>query len=287
MFSVIFLMPLFAQSIQGYTPMQTGLMLMPMALTMGIMMPVSGRLFDKIGALPLCLTGLTITVITTYQLHTITYDVSFREMQWLLVKRSFGLGLCMMPLTTAGMNTVPHFLIGRASALSNLVRQISASFGIAFLTWVMLHRQDYHAARLAESVSWDSPVAAGALQQLQSLLGQSGLGPQSGSAGATAILSALVGREAFIMGIADAFLISAVIVACSIPLVFFLSKKRVEAARAAEYTRYAHLMPPGGPPTGGPPGPGGPPGAGVPGGTGRPGPSGGTPTTGLPGPAEI
>ncbi|MCL6635611.1 MAG: DHA2 family efflux MFS transporter permease subunit [Peptococcaceae bacterium] len=254
LFSAIFLVPLFAQNVQGYTPMQTGLMLMPMAVTTGIMMPVSGRLFDRIGALPLCLAGLTITAVTTYQLHTITYDTSFRAMQWLLVKRAFGLGLAMMPLTTAGMNSVPHFFVGRASALSNLVRQISASFGIAFLTYVMLHRQDCHMAWLAETVTWSSPAAVAALQQVQNLLAQGGAGQQAASAGATAVLAALVQREAFIAGIADAFIVSTVIVALAIPLVFFLSKKRVEAQRAAEYKKYAHLMPPGGPPGHGGPG---------------------------------
>lgn len=280
MFSVIFLMPLFAQSIQGYTPMQTGLMLMPMAITMGIMMPISGRLFDKIGALPLCLVGVTITAITTYQLHSITYDISFGEMQWLLVKRAFGLGLCMMPLTTAGMNTVPHFLIGRASALSNLVRQISASFGIAFLTYVMLHRQEYHVTWLADTVNWGSPAAVRALQQLQGIFSQTGMGPQAGAQGATAVLYSLVKREAFISGITDAFIVSTMIVAVAIPLVFFLSKKQVEAQRAMEYKRYAHLMPPGGPPMGGPPGKGGP------GRAGAPAPSGARPPGGAPSPVE-
>jgi len=264
MFAAIFMVPLFAQNVQGYTPMRTGLMLMPMALTMGVMMPISGRLFDKIGALPLCLTGLTITVITTYQLHAITYDTGFREMQWLLAHRAFGLGLCMMPLTTAGMNTVPHFLIGRASALSNLARQISASFGIAFLTYVMLHRQDYHAARLADTVTWTSPAAVETLRQIQIVLGQAAGLEQAGARdAAAAVLQGLVRREAFISGIADAFVVSAVIVALAIPLVFFLSKKRVDAVRAEEYRRYVHLIPPGGTPGGSRPG-GAPPGGGAP-----------------------
>ena len=248
LFSAIFLMPLFVQNVQGLTPMQTGLMMMPAAMASGIMMPVSGKLFDKIGALPLCLVGLSVTVVTTYHLHTITYDISYGDLQWLLVERSLGLGLCMMPLTTAGMNTIPHFLIGRASALGNLVRQISASFGIAFLTNVMLTRQEYHAAWLADTVNYSSPAAVSALQQVQNLLSQAG----AGSSGATAVLYSLVRREAFISGIADAFMVSAVIVALAIPFTFLLGKKRVEAQRALEYRRYAHLAPPGGPPTSGP-----------------------------------
>ncbi|HOV80714.1 MAG TPA: DHA2 family efflux MFS transporter permease subunit [Bacillota bacterium] len=259
LFSAIFLVPLFVQNVLGFTPMQTGLMMMPAALASGIMMPVSGRLFDKVGALPLCLVGLSVTVVTTYQLHTITYDVSYRDLQHLLVVRSLGLGLCMMPIATAGMNTIPHFLIGRASALSNLVRQISASFGIAFLTYVMLNRQEYHAVRLADTVSYNSPAAAGALQQIQGLLSQAG----AGASGAAGVLYSLVRREAFISGIADAFVVSTVIVILAMPFVFLLDKKRVEAQRALEYRRYAGMMPPGGPPAGGPAGKGGPDGAGA------------------------
>jgi len=245
MFSAVFMIPLFAQSIQGYTPMQTGLMMMPMAVVMGVMMPISGRLFDKIGALPLCLVGLTIAAVTTYHLHTITYDTGFRQMQWLLVERSVGLGLCMMPLTTAGMNTIPHFMIARASALSNLVRQVSASFGIAFLTYVMLQRQDCHAAWLADTLNWYSPAAVGTLRQIKDLLAQTG----AGEAGALYVLSSMVRREAYISGIADAFIVSAFIICLGIPLVFFLSKKRVEAARLAEYKRYAHMAPQEPPPS--------------------------------------
>ncbi|OPX86669.1 MAG: Multidrug export protein EmrB [Pelotomaculum sp. PtaB.Bin104] len=246
MFSAIFLIPLFAQTVQGYTPMQTGLMMMPMALTMGVMMPISGRLFDKIGAMPLCVVGFAITVITTYQLHTLTYNTGIRELQWLLVERAVGMGLCMMPLTTAGMNTIPHFLIGRASAISNLVRQISASFGITFLTFVTLHRQEYHTVWLADTVNWSSPAAVGMLQQIQSIISQAGSsGAQAGVSGATSVLYSLVRREAFISGIEDAFIVSTIFAVLALPLVFFLSKKRMEAQRAAEYKRYAHLMPPG------------------------------------------
>lgn len=241
LFSAIFLIPLFVQNVQGLTPLQTGLLMMPAAIASGIMMPISGRLFDEIGALPLCLVGLTVTAITTFQLHTITYDISYRELQMIMIERSLGLGLCMMPLTTAGMNTIPQFLIGRASAMGNLVRQISASFGIAYLTYVMLHRQGYHAAVIADSVSWTSPAAVSVMQQLQGLLSQAGYSPQ----GAAGILRGLVLREALIRGLADAFVVSTVIIAIAIPFVFLLSKKRVEKQRALQYQRYAHLAPPG------------------------------------------
>ncbi|MHB8986257.1 MAG: efflux MFS transporter permease [Eubacteriales bacterium] len=257
--------------------MQTGLLLMPMAMMSGVMMPISGRLFDKIGAAPLCLVGMTITAITTYQLHTISYDTSYSELQWLLVKRAFGLGMAIMPMSTAGMNTIPFFLVARATALNNLVRQISASFGIAFLTYVMLHRQDYHAAWLSETVNYSSPASVSAISKVQAVLSQAGLGPQSAATGAPGVISMILHREAFISGIADAFIVAAFIVALAIPLGFLFTKKAVENESKKQYKQFAHLAPPG---MGGPPGKGGPPGAGGPAGTGGPPGSGGPPVIG-------
>lgn len=259
MFSVIFMIPLYAQSVLNYTPMQTGLLMMPMAITTGIMMPVSGKLFDKIGALPLCVVGLTLTAITTYQLHTITYNTSYHELQWLLVERAVGIGMAMMPLSTAGMNTVPPFMVAGASALNNLVRQIAASFGIAYLTYVMLHRQDYHTAMLASTANYTSPATVEMLNKIQAVLVQSGLGSLSAAQGAPGILYSIVKREAFISGIADSFVVAAVIVALAVPLCFFLSRETVEKERKKQMKKFAHLAPPG---MGGPPG--GPPGGGKP-----------------------
>ncbi len=243
LFAAIFMIPLFAQIVQDYTPTQTGLMLMPMAVTTGILMPVSGRLFDKIGALPLCLAGLVIAAAATYQLHTITLETSFRQIQFMLVERAVGLGLAMMPISIAGMNTVPPFLVGRASAMGNLVRQVAASFGIAYFTYFMLHRQAEHAVRMAEAVSWSSPAALAAQQEAQGILAQAGLSAQAGAAGVTGLFYGFIQKQAFTAGIADSFVVSTVILLAALPFVFFLGKKKVEAVREAEYRRYAHLMP--------------------------------------------
>lgn len=256
MFAAIFLIPLYCQSLQGLTPMQTGLLMMPMALVMGFMMPISGKLFDKIGALPLGLAGLTIAVFFTYLLSFITLETSFRQLQILLVLRSVGLGHCMMPISTAGMNTIPPMLVGRASAINNLFRQIFASFGIAFMTYIMLQRQTYHAAWLGDGVSLGSPVAVDTLRGI-SQAASSLAGPGSGDAIAHGYIMGLVQKQAFVSGINDALLISALMGILTIPFIFPLARKRVEEARLREKARYAHLMPGSGSgrPPGAPPGP--------------------------------
>ncbi len=277
MFAAIFLVPLYCQSLQGLTPMQTGLLMMPMALATGFMMPISGKLFDKVGALPLGLVGMAVAVAFTYKLSFITLETSFFELQLILVLRAVGLGLCMMPISTAGMNTIPPVLVGRASAINNLFRQISASLGIAYMTYIMLDRQARHSAWLSDGISWTSPAAVETYQRLNTVASSS-FGPGTGDVLALGYMNMLVQKEAMVQGIGDALLISALIGLLTIPLMFPLRKKRVEEARKKEMARYAHLMGPG-------PGSGGSPGSGSPGG-GPPGsgpPGGGPPGPGRPG----
>ncbi|MCK9906442.1 MFS transporter, partial [Frankia sp. Cpl3] len=113
---------------------------------MALMMPISGRLFDKVGALPLGLVGLTIMGITTYELHTLAADTPNKWVEMIMTIRGMGIGLCMMPLSTAGTNAIPVHLINKASPLSNVTRQIMGSFGISILTTVMSMRQTFHAS---------------------------------------------------------------------------------------------------------------------------------------------
>lgn len=238
LFSAVFLIPIYAQNLLGYTPMQTGLLMMPMALTMGVMMPISGRLFDRLGAVPLSLTGLAVLIYATYLLHDLSLETSYHHLQFLMILRAVGLGLCMMPLNTAGMNAIPRALVGRASALNNLARQISASMGIAYLTYVMLERQTEHAAWLAGTVAYSSAGTMSILSRLQAHF--AGILP--GGAGREAALGAismLAQQKAMMLAIQDTFLVSMVIVIFAIPVVFFLGKRRVEAALEDERARLA------------------------------------------------
>ncbi|MEW6172783.1 MAG: DHA2 family efflux MFS transporter permease subunit [Bacillota bacterium] len=230
LFGGVFLVPLFTQTIQGYSPMQTGLILLPAALVSGAVMPVSGRLFDRIGAVPLGLAGLSLVTVTTYMLHTLTPDTPIRYLQYILCVRSFGLGLYMMPISATGMNTIPKALVGQASALSNTIRQIAGSFGIAYMTHVLVTRQAFYAARIAEGVVIGSPSAS----QISALSG-------TGTAGREMILSAvsgLVQRQAMVAGMGDTFLTAAVLAAATIPFVFFLGKGRVESTRRQEEEKW-------------------------------------------------
>lgn len=246
LFGGIFLTPLYLQNIQGMSAVQTGLLLMPQAMAMGIMMPVAGKLFDRFGILPLGLTGLSILAVMTYELHKLTIDTPTHWLTTVLAIRGLGMGLCMMPLTTAGMNTVPMHLIGRASGLGNVIRQIAGSFGIAVMTVIMQQRQTFHASRIADDVSVTSEFANQMQSALTGVFAQSGLDTVTAKAAALSVIGGLVQKEAAVRAIADTFLAASLPVFLALPMVFWMVPKKKKAPDTAPATPPVSPQPPSG-----------------------------------------
>lgn len=219
LFGGVFLIPLFTQNLMGKSAMDTGLMLMPAALVSAVLMPLSGALFDRMGARFITFAGLVILTWGTWELQNLSTNSTGLYIIIVTSIRALGMGLAMMPMTTAGMNTIPLQEIGRASALSNVCRQVAASFGIAALTTVMQTRQSFHYIHLTESVSVDSPVTSMFIKQLGALMGPAA---GSGQGTALALISGIAAKESLVMAIDDTFLVAAVFLAIAIPTSFFL-----------------------------------------------------------------
>ncbi len=232
LFGGVFLIPIFTQNLMLLTPYQTGLLLMPAAIVTAIMMPVSGFIFDRFGAKLPTLSGLALVAWGTWKLGTINLDMSNTTIIYYMALRSLGMGLSFMPITAAGMNTVPQHLIARASALNNVIRQIAGSLGIAVLTATMQNRQAFHFARLSEAVSVDS-AASSFLGLVQGYL-SSAIDGTSSKAAAVYVLNGLVARESLVKAIDDTFILAAIIIIFSLPLVFFLGKAKPDVKPEAQ-----------------------------------------------------
>jgi EmrB/QacA subfamily drug resistance transporter len=237
MFIGVFVIPIFTQSVQGYSPMQTGLILMPAALTSGIFMALAGRLFDKVGAALPSVLGLGLVAIVTYMLRNVTGDIPILDLQILLCIRSAGLGLSMMPLMTAGMNTIPGLRVGQASALMSTVRQVAASFGIALVSYVLVNRIGFHGERLAEGVSQLAPLGYFNYTRMEAgVANVVGLVPAKTAT--PGLLTGMVQKQAAVLSVGDVFVVATVLAAAALPLALYLTRRRVEA----EFNRQQRLL---------------------------------------------
>lgn len=131
------IMPIMMQDMLGFSAMKSGMTLMPGAIIMGLMSPITGRLFDRYGARWLAIIGLTITVITTFMFTQLTLQTTFTYLTTVNAVRMLGIAMVMMPVTTAGLNQLHPRLIPHGTAMNNTMRQVAGSVGTALLVTIM------------------------------------------------------------------------------------------------------------------------------------------------------
>ncbi|WP_423802236.1 DHA2 family efflux MFS transporter permease subunit [Neobacillus sp. SAB-20_R2A] len=137
MFSGMILTPAYVQNVRGISPLDSGLMMLPGAIVMGIMSPITGKLFDKFGPRILGVTGLVVTAISTYMLANLQIDSSHAYIILVYTLRMFGMSMVMMPIMTNGLNQLPTRLNPHGTAVNNTAQQVSGSIGTAVLVTIM------------------------------------------------------------------------------------------------------------------------------------------------------
>lgn len=129
--------PLYIQNIRGESAFHSGLILLPGALAMGIMSPITGRLFDRYGAKFMALAGMTMLTLGSIPFLFITKETSIMLIIVFYAIRMFGISATMMPVTTSGMNVLPFNKISHGTAVNNTFRQVLSSIGTAILISVL------------------------------------------------------------------------------------------------------------------------------------------------------
>jgi len=137
LFGGMLLLPLYLQEVHGYSALETGLLLLPQAVTAAIAMPLGGYLTDRFGPRPVVATGMVMLAVGGVLLAQIHPNSS----NWLVVAalllRGFAMGFSMMPSMAAAMARVPRHLSSSASSISNSLQRIGSSIGIAVLVTVL------------------------------------------------------------------------------------------------------------------------------------------------------
>lgn len=160
MVGVELVIPMYLQIVHGMSAFHSGLSLLFGALVMGMMSPVTGNLFDRLGARRLAITGMFILTVATIPFAFVNRDTPILYIVMLYAIRLFGISMVMMPVTTSGMNALPFKLIAHGTAVNNTVRQIATSMGTAILmsvlTNVTKNAQPNHALLKASPLQYRS-----------------------------------------------------------------------------------------------------------------------------------
>jgi EmrB/QacA subfamily drug resistance transporter len=202
MFSGMLLIPIYVQTIRGISPLDAGLMMLPGAVLMALMSPITGKLFDKYGGRILAIVGLVITTVTTYYFSKLTLDTSYTQLVILNTVRMFGMSMVMMPVSTNGLNQLPARYYPHGTAMNNTTQQVSGAIGTAFLVTIMSNRTETYATEFATAT-------------MKSAVGQP-----------TAEMQQQIAMRAMLEGINDAFLVATLFAGIALVLAFFIKRAK-------------------------------------------------------------
>ncbi|MBX9969629.1 DHA2 family efflux MFS transporter permease subunit [Priestia aryabhattai] len=227
MYAGMFLLPIYLQNIRGYSAFDSGLLLLPGALVMLVMSPISGTLFDKVGPRPLAIVGMLITSISTFEFTKLTMDTPFNHILAIYIIRSFGMSLLMMPIMTAGLNQLPQRLSSHGTSMSNTLRQVSGSIGISLMTTIFTNRTTYHVNEISSSMNTSDPFFMNSFHLfVQKVAATLHLSQDQAQQQALTILSGKMTQQGTIQGINDAFYWATAISVIGLILSFFLRDVR-------------------------------------------------------------
>ncbi|MBT2737732.1 DHA2 family efflux MFS transporter permease subunit [Bacillus sp. ISL-7] len=209
MFSGMLLLPIYVQNVRGISPIDAGLLLLPGAILMAIMMPITGKLFDKFGGRALAIIGLSITVITSYLFSKLTLETTYTHLIILYTIRMFGFSMVNMPITTNGLNQLPARFYPHGTAMNNTMSQVSGAIGTALLVTVMTTRAKTHATELIEAAKKVVPNPSVKITEAMQLKMQHD-----------------IQMKAMLEGINDAFFVTVFIAGLALVLALFIKRAK-------------------------------------------------------------
>jgi EmrB/QacA subfamily drug resistance transporter len=137
LFGAEFMMPIFLQALRGKTAFETGLILLPMAITSGVTTIVAGRLYDRVGPRPLVAFGFLMLIINTWQLSQLKADTPITFILLLLGLRGLAVGATVQTTFVTALSVVPLQHVARGSSLTNATRNVFQAIGVAILATVL------------------------------------------------------------------------------------------------------------------------------------------------------
>jgi DHA2 family multidrug resistance protein len=224
LYGALFAVPIFATGFLHYTSQQTGMLLLPGALTSALAMPIAAKLVQRIDARVMLVGGALTLVTAILLLAQISSGTGADALFWPLIVRAFGTVFMFLPLNMATLGPIPKEDIGKATGFFSLTRQLGGSIGVALLASLLSSRQAFHRAILTEKVVSGSPDVLARINTMAGAFAAQGIPAADAHNQALTLLDGAVNQQAALMSFADTFWATALLVVVSLPLVFLLGK---------------------------------------------------------------
>jgi EmrB/QacA subfamily drug resistance transporter len=206
MFGVIFLLTQYFQFVLGYTPLEAGIRLLPLALTMMVVAPLSARIVERVGTKVVVSSGLLLAGLGVLSFTGLEVSTGYGNIFWRLILMAVGMGLTMAPATESIMGSLPLAKAGVGSAVNDTTRQVGGALGVAIIGSVLAST---YGSKVGDAVA-GQPIPSGVANDAKNSLGfalqtASQIGGPAGNALAS------TARTAFVDGMHQGYLVGAAV----------------------------------------------------------------------------
>jgi DHA2 family multidrug resistance protein len=227
LYGSLFLLPLFLQNLLGFTATKSGEALIPRSLAMAVVMPVGGRLYNRLGPRIFVGAGLVVSAYSFWSLSHLSTLVGFWDIFWPQVWQGVGFGLIFVALSTAALATVPRPLMTDATGLYNVVRQIFGSVGIAISATVLSRSTSQYHAILGWHVARGDPKVTSWIQGVTAaVMARTGADAYTARLRALKLLDVSVLRQAAALAYNHVFALVTLLFVVGLPLVLLLKSPK-------------------------------------------------------------
>ena len=228
-----FIFPVFIQHLLGFSPLQSGLVMFPSALTAGALMPMVAQLVRRgVPPQPIIVVGFLTFFGFTWGLSQSSLASGQWDFFWPLILRGFGMSLLFVPVTTLLLTGLSPRDTHQVTGLTNMTRQLGSSFGVALTATFVQYRTWAHRQDLLRYVTpFDSPLRLRLRLLVQGFMSHGSSLPEA-QRQAYAAIDGIVTRQAFLLTYMDAFRLIGVIMLCCMPLLVLFKRRRGPAAVA-------------------------------------------------------
>ena len=232
-YGIVAILPLFYQTVMGYSARSAGLAVSPRGIGAVLIMPIVALLMGRLDARWLISAGFLGFAASAYWMSQITLDISQWSLLLPIVFSGAAAGMVFVPLATVSMGTLKNEMIGNASGLYNLLRNVGGSVGISVVNTMVSRRQQVHRAELSRYIS-DGPALSSALNGFEATL-RTYTDPQLAASRAYALINRGLDQQSVIYSYVDDLRYIAVVCLLCIPFVLLLQRVKRGAKPVAAH----------------------------------------------------
>jgi DHA2 family multidrug resistance protein len=233
LYASLVILPIYLQTLLGYPAYTAGKALSPRGVGSLCVTPIVGILTSKIDPRKILACGFILGALTMFDLSHLNVYAGYWDIFWPQILQGVAMSCMFIPLMALSMARIPKEKMGNATSIFNLMRNIGGSFGIAVMTTFLTRRNQFHYARLGESLTAGSVATQQTFQGMKSWFRAHGDDPYTAGQKALGALNGMLQRQSSMLSFVEAFWIMAVMFVAVLPILLLLRQPDHQVKREA------------------------------------------------------